>query len=462
MARSLVPDNSTQVLGYSSDPNEAGTLFNGIPMQDDAYLFQGTPEYGMPPAPIGSTIPPVAYEKEPAPQPPTDPQTNPPAENDPATSDGHGSCDCSCGTQQKITETWFALYKYNDPPDDTDKSDDIFVGYMKMTIYDDNFLAQTLTIYDENMEPIDLADFPLDYYDYVIDLFTTDTGVGELVLPESILDKPAAKNQIPEIAAKATEKRTQLELIEEAVKSMPNNGFTDFDPVYQKYFDLMEAQSTKIDEIRGKSNNRNHNYGPLYDPDDLEFNGVLRAGDNKSQGFNATQYELLPLAQAFVKLGEVIILLQPAPPLTGGAGRSARGMLRGSSRGALRKLDIAAEKAQKANLCAIDSTKMGGRLGNESTRLHVADVAGELERRGFEITGGGGRFPEEYIPGFGGIRKGSAYPDITAIKNGRTIRINTVDTLVDGYTLSRREALNAARIRRLRPFDHLITIPKPK
>jgi len=59
--------NSTQVPGYSSDPNEASTLFNGIPMQDFAFVNQNNPEYGTPPAPIGSTIPPVAYEKEPAP-----------------------------------------------------------------------------------------------------------------------------------------------------------------------------------------------------------------------------------------------------------------------------------------------------------------------------------------------------------------------------------------------------------
>ena len=49
MTRSPVSD-STQVPGYSSDPNATGTLFNGIPMEDFAYLYQDTPEYGMPPA----------------------------------------------------------------------------------------------------------------------------------------------------------------------------------------------------------------------------------------------------------------------------------------------------------------------------------------------------------------------------------------------------------------------------
>lgn len=89
-------------------------------------------------------------------------------------------------------------------------------------------------------------------------------------------------------------------------------------------------------------------------------------------------------------------------------------------------------------------------------------MADELERRGFEITGGGGRFPETYIPGPGGARKGSAYPDITATKNDRTIYVNTVDTLKDGTTMTARESRNAAKIRALKPRDHLITIPKPK
>ena len=56
----------------------------------------------------------------------------------------------------------------------------------------------------------------------------------------------------------------------------------------------------------------------------------------------------------------------------------------------------------------------GGRLGNPSTRAHVAQVADEVESRGWTITHGGGRFPEEYLPGPGGSRTGSSFPDITA------------------------------------------------
>ena len=113
-----------------------------------------------------------------------------------------------------------------------------------------------------------------------------------------------------------------------------------------------------------------------------------------------------------------------------------------------------------------ETTKMvpnpGGRLGSPETRAHIADVRGELKSRGFEITGGGGVQPEEYIRGPSGGRKGSAFPDITATKGGRTIRINTVDTLKDGVTPTARERRNANRIRSLQPSDHLLLIPKPR
>jgi hypothetical protein len=84
-----------------------------------------------------------------------------------------------------------------------------------------------------------------------------------------------------------------------------------------------------------------------------------------------------------------------------------------------------------------------------------------MEARGWEITHGGGRGPEEYLPGPGGARKGSSYPDITATKNGNTLRVNTVDTRADGVTMTTREATNAARIR-AQTAEHLLTIPKPK
>jgi hypothetical protein len=103
----------------------------------------------------------------------------------------------------------------------------------------------------------------------------------------------------------------------------------------------------------------------------------------------------------------------------------------------------------------------GGRLGSATTREHVAEVAGELESRGWTITHGGGRGPEEYLPGPGGARTGASYPDITATRNGTTLRVNTVDTLADGLTMTQREKANAARIR-AQTGEHLLTVPKPK
>jgi RHS repeat-associated protein len=101
-----------------------------------------------------------------------------------------------------------------------------------------------------------------------------------------------------------------------------------------------------------------------------------------------------------------------------------------------------------------------GRLGSQSTRVHIDQVACRIEERGWTITGGGGRKPEEYLPGPGGARQGSSYPDITAEKNGRTLRINTVDTRANGITPTTREATNATRIR-AQTGEHLLLIPKP-
>jgi RHS repeat-associated protein len=106
-------------------------------------------------------------------------------------------------------------------------------------------------------------------------------------------------------------------------------------------------------------------------------------------------------------------------------------------------------------------TKKAGRLGNEKTRTHVEDVANTMEKRGWKIEKGGGRGPEEYLRGAGGGTKGSSYPDITATKNGKTLRVNTVDTRADGITMTTREANNANRIR-AQTGGHVLTVPKSK
>ncbi len=103
----------------------------------------------------------------------------------------------------------------------------------------------------------------------------------------------------------------------------------------------------------------------------------------------------------------------------------------------------------------------GGRLGSTKTRAQIERIAAILEKRGWEITGGGGRLPEEYLPPPGGGRKGGNYVDITAKKNGKVLRINTVDTLSDGVTPDAREAAAAALIRsKIAPGQHLLLIPK--
>jgi RHS repeat-associated protein len=111
---------------------------------------------------------------------------------------------------------------------------------------------------------------------------------------------------------------------------------------------------------------------------------------------------------------------------------------------------------------ATDVATTGGRLGKSTTRSQIDEIATELESRGYTITGGGGRMPEEYLRPIGGGRKGGSYPDITATHpNYGTLRINTIDVLKDGKTATAREARNAARIRtQIGDGEHLLLIPK--
>ncbi len=103
-----------------------------------------------------------------------------------------------------------------------------------------------------------------------------------------------------------------------------------------------------------------------------------------------------------------------------------------------------------------------GRLGNSATKSQIAQISTELERRGYTITGGGGRAAEEFLKPLGGGRKGGSYLDITAVHPSyQTLRINTVDVLIDGITPTARESRNAVRIRiQIAPGEHLLLIPK--
>lgn len=105
----------------------------------------------------------------------------------------------------------------------------------------------------------------------------------------------------------------------------------------------------------------------------------------------------------------------------------------------------------------------GGRLGSAATRAQNGAIADSLESRGFTIKGGGGRLPEEHLPGPGGGRQGGTFVDVTAARDGRTVRVQTIDTRADGITPTTREANAAARIRaQQQPRDHTVLIPKRK
>ncbi len=106
----------------------------------------------------------------------------------------------------------------------------------------------------------------------------------------------------------------------------------------------------------------------------------------------------------------------------------------------------------------------GGRWGGRSTRELNDRIATQMER---DLPGccvrGDARTSEEWIPGPGGGKRGGTFVDITVrTQDGRTVRIQTVDTLADGVTPTPREAAAAARIRAQFPGDELRLVPKPK
>jgi hypothetical protein len=71
-----------------------------------------------------------------------------------------------------------------------------------------------------------------------------------------------------------------------------------------------------------------------------------------------------------------------------------------------------------------------------------------------------GRAAEEFIRGSGAGSRGGTYVDITAVKDAKRVRIQTVDTLADGVTPTANEAAAAARIRARYPGGELRIIPK--
>lgn len=121
----------------------------------------------------------------------------------------------------------------------------------------------------------------------------------------------------------------------------------------------------------------------------------------------------------------------------------------------------AADADSSAEDSPAEGPARGGRLGNPPVRTQNAEIAADLKKQGYKITGGGGEAKEEYIPGEGPGTKGSTYVDITAVNKttGKVVRVQTVDTLADGTPDGREEAA-IVRIRKKFPNDELRIIPK--
>ncbi len=117
-----------------------------------------------------------------------------------------------------------------------------------------------------------------------------------------------------------------------------------------------------------------------------------------------------------------------------------------------------------------DCPGTGGRRGSDSTREHVDQVRDDFlaANPGWKHTAGGTKagttksLPEEYIPGPGGGRKGSSYPDLTFTgPNGEKFRVNTADTNAGG-AFTPREERNAERMFNNTNGEPISMIPKPK
>jgi hypothetical protein len=116
--------------------------------------------------------------------------------------------------------------------------------------------------------------------------------------------------------------------------------------------------------------------------------------------------------------------------------------------------------------------RRSGMRGDPATQALDAMIADDLRKEGWTITHGAYLPQEELVDpklisatgeilrtGKRGRRTGSVYPDITAVKNGEILRIQTADTLSNGR-LTPREQTNLEHIMQRRPNDRVMWFPK--
>jgi hypothetical protein len=109
-----------------------------------------------------------------------------------------------------------------------------------------------------------------------------------------------------------------------------------------------------------------------------------------------------------------------------------------------------------------DGAKATGRLGGQEHRAKVAEEAKRLVNDGYEIRGGGGQRKEEYLAGSSkGTTKGGNYVDITATKEGKTIRVQVGKQTKSGQPVAR-ERNNLEKIKEKRPGDEVRFVPYNK
>ena len=235
----------------------------------------------------------------------------------------------------------------------------------------------------------------------------------------------------------------------------------------------------RLDPTTGLVYDRARFYSPVLgrfvQPDPIGYRG----GNNLYAYVGNDPLNLIdPSGLAAHQLGQAAYGLVQDHPQTAGAIVAGAGIigtvgaviLTGGADAALAPEEIAASiEAGTSTTAALEggagaaegAASVGGRLGNAATRAQNASIATDLESQGNTIIGGGGRLPEEYIPGAGPGTRGSTFVDITAQDNatGAITRVQTIDTLANGSPTAR-EAAAAGRIQSAFPNDTLQLIPK--